>query len=100
MAIPRGGTGVRLMVCVAAIVSALSLCGAVVLGPVFNPINSNCYTLISSNTWTGAETEALSMNGQLATVHSTPENDWLLNTFSAGQRNLWIGLTNSGANLA
>jgi hypothetical protein len=50
-------------------------------GPFTNPANGHAYTLLTSNSWTASESEAVTMGGHLATVRSQSENDWLLTTF-------------------
>jgi MYXO-CTERM domain-containing protein len=60
-----------------------------------NPVNGHTYYLLSQNTWTDAEAEAVSLGGHLATVRNAQENDFIYATFSAPQnRTLWIGLNN------
>jgi hypothetical protein len=74
------------------LLGGLSLYGAPLSGPVINPANGHFYTLLTSNTWTGAQAEAVALGGNLVTINNASENDWVFDTFSAGQRNLWIGL--------
>ena len=72
-------------------VFCLSARGTVINGPVFNPNNGRNYLLLSANSWSGAEAEAQTLGGNLATINNAAENNWVFDTFSAGQRNLWIG---------
>jgi hypothetical protein len=75
----------------AAAICASSSSAAIVSGPVVDPANGHTYYLLSADTWSTSETEALSLGGTLATVNDAANNDWIFNTFSAGTRNLWIG---------
>lgn len=81
------------------LLGTLSLPGAVLNGPVLNPANGHYYSLLTSNTWTGAQAEAKAMGGNLVTINDAAENAWVFNAFSAGQYNLWIGLTNDTNNV-
>ncbi len=76
----------------------LSLQGAVLTGPVINPANGHYYSLLNSNSWTASQAEALILGGNLVTINNAAENDWVFNTFSAGQRNLWIGFNDGDLN--
>jgi hypothetical protein len=65
-----------------------------VLADVVDPASGNRYLLTNSTTWTGAEALAQSLGGNLASVLSQAENDFIHDTFGnfAGQdRRLWIG---------
>jgi hypothetical protein len=62
------------------------------MGPVYNPNNGRYYSLLSQNSWSASATEAQALGGNLATINDAAENNWVFDTFSAGQRNLWIGL--------
>ena len=77
---------------------ALAMCGPgradIISGPVFNPGTNHIYYLLSQNTWTNSEAEAITLGGHLVTINDHAENDWVFNTFSnfEGQsRALWIG---------
>lgn len=68
---------------------------AVVHGPVLNPSNGHMYYLLSRNTWTASEQEAISLGGHLATIRNFGEQAWIFRTFGqgfGGGRLLWIGL--------
>ena len=62
-----------------------------IVGPIINPANGHTYFLLSQNTWTASESEALTLGGHLATVNDATENDWIYDTFGGATRNLWIG---------
>ena len=78
------------------LLETLSLARAGILtGPVTNPANGHIYFLLSSNTWTGSEAEAVGLGGHLVTVSDSDENHWVFTnftTFGGVQRPLWIGL--------
>ncbi len=56
-----------------------------------NPANNYNYFLLSSSTWTDAESEAVALGGHLATVNNLTENNWI-STLWGTNRDLWIGL--------
>ncbi|MFN7138729.1 MAG: C-type lectin domain-containing protein [Limisphaerales bacterium] len=69
---------------------------AIIGGPVTNSANGHIYYLLSTNTWTKSQAEAVSMGGNLVTINDQAEHEWVYETFSywEGQsRSLWIGLT-------
>ncbi len=72
-------------------------CLAEVIGdPITNPMNGHLYYLLSENTWTAAEAEAVSLGGHLAAINGAGEQTWVYDTFSSlggTNRYLWIGLT-------
>ncbi len=51
-------------------------------GPVLNPANGHIYYLLSQNTWSNAEAEAVSLGGHLATIRNAAENQWVYSTFA------------------
>ena len=56
--------------------------------------NGNTYRLTSTRlTWEQAQAEAQSLGGNLVTINSQAEQDWLVTTF--GRTELWIGLTDN-----
>jgi hypothetical protein len=61
-------------------------------GPITNPSNGHRYYMLSPNTWTQSEVEAISLGGNLATIRSAAKNDWVYNTFKNPGDFLWIGL--------
>ena len=66
--------------------------------------NGHKYFLLSSNTWAGAEAEAISLGGHLVTVNDASENQFIANTFVGfvhgspvnTDGNIWIGLHQVG----
>jgi hypothetical protein len=67
--------------------------GAILAGPLVNPANGHSYYLLSQNTWSNAEVEAISLGGHLATIRNADEQHWVFSTFSTFHGALWIGLT-------
>ena len=59
--------------------------------PIFN-YNGSQYTLTNLGTWQQAQAQAQSLGGNLVTINSQEEQDWLVSTFG-GNEELWIGLT-------
>jgi hypothetical protein len=73
---------------------------AVLSGPVYNPITTHTYYLISSNLWGAAETEAVGLGGHLVTINDAAENTFVLNTFgnfNGIQSPLWLGLNDEAS---
>ncbi len=78
--------------------SSLTAHAAVILGPITNPSNGHSYLLLATSSWTDAEAEAISLGGHLATVRSSAENQWIIDTFTLSgsqNRRLWIGLNDA-----
>src|SRR5881628_2529702 len=65
----------------------------ILAGPVVNPANGHSYYLLSQNSWSNAEAEAVSLGGHLATIRNAAEQEWVFSTFNAYGGALWIGLT-------
>jgi len=60
-----------------------------------NPATGHTYYLLSNSDWTDAQSEALTLGGNLTTVNDAAENTWICQTFTnfgGVTRNLWIGL--------
>jgi hypothetical protein len=75
---------------------ACSASASMVAGPITNAANGHVYYLLSANTWTGSEAEAVALGGHLVTINDAAENAWVVNTFAhygGVLRPLWIGLT-------
>jgi hypothetical protein len=71
---------------------------AIISGPVVNPANGHSYYLLTQNTWTASEVEAVTLGGHLATVRSLSETQWIWDTLSPFcNGNLWIGLKVDGS---
>jgi hypothetical protein len=74
--------------------------GADITGPITNPSNSHVYYLLEeSNSWSGAEADAILHGGHLATINDANEQDWVFTTFGSFggvDRSLWIGLHEVG----
>lgn len=66
-------------------------------GPVRNPANGSTYYLLSDSSWLRAQAKARALGGNLATVSSEAENEWISSTFGkwdvAQPAILWIGFT-------
>ena len=65
-------------------------------GPFTNSANGHIYFLLTSDTWTNSEAEAVALGGHLVTINDVAENQWVVNTFAnygGIARPLWIGLT-------
>jgi len=50
------------------------------------------YRLSTAGTWHQAQVQAQSLGGNLVTINTQPEQDWLVTTFGGTER-LWTGLT-------
>jgi Ca2+-binding RTX toxin-like protein len=59
--------------------------------PIFN-YNGSQYLLTNFGTWEQAQAQALSFGGNLVTINTAAEQNWLVSTFG-GTEQLWIGLT-------
>jgi hypothetical protein len=85
--------------CLCLCTSSVHATGAAILaGPVYNPVTTHTYFLLTSSDWTDAEAAAVSMGGHLVTINDAAENDWVVSTFSnfGGQpRALWTGLNDA-----
>ena len=72
---------------------------AVLAGPITRAANAHTYYLLSSNTWTVSEAEAVGLGGHLVTINDAAENQWVVNTFfplTGGPNDwLWIGLNDA-----
>lgn len=68
---------------------------AIIGGPITNPANGSRYYLLEESGWTAAQTEAVTLGGNLATINDSAEQQWVYSTFATlgnVNRNLWIGL--------
>lgn len=55
-----------------------------------NPANGRQYIVTPAMSWTNAQNYARTLGGNLTTIRSKAENDWLQATF--GKQSLWIGM--------
>ena len=65
-------------------------------GPFRNAANGHLYYLLTADTWTNSEAEAVALGGHLVTINDAAENQWVVDTFAnygGVERPLWIGLT-------
>ena len=72
---------------------SMSARAGILAGPITNPANGHAYYLLSENTWSNAEAEAVSLGGHLATIRNAAEDRWVYSTFCTYGGALWIGLT-------
>lgn len=63
-------------------------------GPIYNPANGHNYFLVNGNTWSLAQSIALTLGGNLVTINDAAENAWLKTNFLDPNPtiNPWIGL--------
>ena len=58
---------------------------------------NSLYTVVDGPSWTQAETEAKRLGGNLVTINSSSENDFIINSFLDNNQgvhnNKWIGLS-------
>lgn len=64
-------------------------------GWVQSPVNGNWYRTTDPQTWLDARTEAQHDGGDLVTIRSQAEMDWIVGQF--GSRELWIGLNDAAS---
>jgi hypothetical protein len=72
----------------------------ILTGPAINPANGHSYYLLTPETWTDSQAEAVSLGGNLVTINDPAENSWVSSTFSTFDgitRALWIGLTDAAS---
>ena len=87
------------IVALVAVYASTSQAVVPISGPIVNPATGHTYYLLSNSDWTDAQSEALTLGGNLATVNDAAENTWISQTFTnfgGVQRNLWIGLSAAG----
>lgn len=73
--------------------AAATVHAGILAGPTVNPANGHTYYLLTQNTWTNAEVEAVALGGHLATIRNAEEQRWIFDTFGGQGGSLWIGLT-------
>jgi Lectin C-type domain len=94
-----GCKGFRAFALSVVFLSAIPAWATVLVGPLVNGTNGHKYFLLSQNTWTGAQAEAVSLGGNLATVRNAGEEAFITSNFAhfgGVTRDLWIGLTDAG----
>jgi hypothetical protein len=63
---------------------------------IFNPANGHFYYLLSYDTWSNSEAEAVTLGGHLVTINDAAEENFVYDTFSTYggvNHNLWMGLS-------
>lgn len=89
------------VVCVALLILPVTNAQATVIsGPITNPANGHIYYLLDTVSWTGSESEALTLGGHLVTINDGAENDWVFDTFvpllpTSVFATLWLGLNDA-----
>jgi Lectin C-type domain len=87
------------IVALVAVYASTSQAVVPISGAIVNPATGHTYYLLSNSDWTDAQSEALTLGGNLATVNDAAENAWISQTFTnfgGVQRDLWIGLNAAG----
>jgi hypothetical protein len=82
-----------------AISASTSLAVTPLSGPIVNPANGHTYYLLDNSDWTDAQSEALTLGGNVVTINDAAENAWVCQTFTnfgSVKRNIWIGLEAAG----
>jgi hypothetical protein len=81
--------------------TVISARAGVEAGPILNPANGHYYYLLTSDTWSNSEAQAVILGGPLVTINDAAEKQWVVNTFAnygeIPNRPLWIGLTDIDA---
>lgn len=90
----RSSTTMKIITAILAVLPmmATTCLAGILAGPITNPTNGHIYYLLSQNTWTASQAEAVQLGGNLATINNQAEQDWVYQTFSGTNRSLWIGL--------
>jgi hypothetical protein len=86
-----------LLPCLLCTLWSIPTSASVIDGPAVDPATGYTYYLLSPDTWTNSEGQAVAMGGTLAIVPNAATNSWIVNTFApyinnAPDANLWIGL--------
>jgi Concanavalin A-like lectin/glucanases superfamily/Lectin C-type domain len=69
-----------------------------IAGPVTNPANGHVYYLLAATDWTNAQSSAVALGGNLATINDAAEDAWVYAAFSSAgglPRTMWIGLNDA-----
>lgn len=83
------------LVALAASLVGTPVWGTILEGPIEDPGNHHNYVLLTPDTWTNSEAEAVALGGALVTINDQAEQDWVFETFATGGgdgRALWTGL--------
>ena len=86
-------TDMKTLLTIVLVAFVLSARGGILAGPIINPANGHIYYLLSQNTWSNAEAEAVGLGGHLTTIRNAAEDSWVYSTFGSYGGALWIGLT-------
>ncbi len=83
----------KLAVLMVILVTLLAIVPAIAYDWVTNPANGHKYTSwsVDGSGWLGAENQAITLGGHLATVNDLAENEWIRSTFGPFDF-CWIGL--------
>ncbi len=77
------------------VLAATKITATPLVGPIVNPANGHSYYLLDNSNWTDAQSQALTLGGNLVTINDAAEGTWVTQQFAdynGVQRNLWIGL--------
>ena len=88
----------KILLTIAVLVASVGQVQAGFITSTVNPANGNTYYLLTENSWTASQTEAVSLGGNLVTINDKAENDWVYDTFSSfggDTLSLWIGLNDA-----
>ncbi len=69
---------------------------SILAGPIARPGTYSTYYLLEASSWTAAQTFALGLGGNLATIDDADENEWVrvnLANYGGSARDVWIGFT-------
>ena len=79
--------------------ASTSLAVAPISGPIVDPATGHTYYLLDNSNWTDAQSEALTLGGNVVSINDAAENAWVCQTFTnfgGVKRNIWIGLNAAG----
>jgi hypothetical protein len=88
------------IVALVTVYASTSLAVAPISGPIVDPATGHTYYLLDNSDFTDAQSEALSLGGNVVTINDAAENAWVCQTFTnfgGVKRNIWIGLNAAGA---
>src|SRR5213594_729280 len=64
----------KIILSLATVALGLNAQAGILAGPIVNPLNGHSYYLLSQNTWSNAEAEAVALGGHLATIRNAAED--------------------------